>query len=694
MRKMKKCLAMALSVAMLLGSVSQIGHEPKAAAKIADMPTSPLVIGKQYTLCCDVDMQYEYEGTYYTYDEETNSYYSESKTIVTLADAIYKVTVPACAKLHFDMPDDAYVSFFNDAGNNIKYSWNTIVNGSAVEKDYIVAVNGYDTDFSFTTSLLNPMPDFEGQICVYSWNFELGERLEYFYEKYPEYSNYVKYVDLSMSGTGDEYREAVASLANASSTTSIVAADTDVIRDFIESGNYEPLSEIDFDVSRYDGTAYDYTIARGSWNGELYASAWQICPNNFIYDTKIAEEVLGTSVPEEVQAKIDSPEKFLEVAKQMKSAGYKMCNEQENIYYFITGANVDKHAGEIDSEVKSFYDSLVSNGYTVGALSWSDEWYAAMTADDVFGYFGCTWYTDWSHQFSDIKSVKTCQGPIDYSWGGTYLLANKKDKGNDIAKLVLETLCCDTEVMKNIMNNETDVVNNQTVVRQLIAEGKGTYDEFGGQNVYAVWDLAAKSIIKNDGWVTLENGECAYYEYGKQVKDKWVTGEDGEKRYINSDGVMVRDEFACDGTYTYYLQYDGSPMKDRLTYHPDGEHVIYFDSEGHEVFSDFANVKTTIEGNSVDDYCFFDVYGYLYVDVVTYDKEGKNLYYANPYGVLERGKWFQFSNTVKCADGTEWAGAAGNFGYANADGTLMVNTWTYDWEGRLCYMQGNGVALY
>ena len=162
----------------------------------------------------------------------------------------------------------------------------------------------------------------------------------------------------------------------------------------------------------------------------------------------------------------------------------------------------------------------------------------------------------------------------------------------------------------------------------------------------------------------------------------------------DSQGKLVINQFVCDGTYTYFLQADGTAMRDRLTYHPDGVHVIYFNQYGHEVFSDFAHVKKSIAGVPVDDYCFFDVNGYLYVDVVTYDKTGTYLYYANPYGVLERDKWFQFSNTVMCADGTPWNGAAGNYGYANADGTLMVNTWTYDWLGRLCYMQGNGVALY
>lgn len=28
----------------------------------------------------------------------------------------------------------------------------------------------------------------------------------------------------------------------------------------------------------------------------------------------------------------------------------------------------------------------------------------------------------------------------------------------------------------------------------------------------------------------------------------------------------------------YYFKSDGTPMKDRLTYHPDGEHIIYLDA--------------------------------------------------------------------------------------------------------------------
>ena len=182
--------------------------------------------------------------------------------------------------------------------------------------------------------------------------------------------------------------------------------------------------------------------------------------------------------------------------------------------------------------------------------------------------------------------------------------------------------------------------------------------------------------------------------YSKHEGNYFYKDINGNVTCLDSNGKTVINDFKCDGEFTYFFQADGTAMKDRLTYHPDGDHVIYFDCEGHEVFSDFANVKKTIAGDEVDDYCFFDVFGYMYVDVVTYDKTGTVLYYANAYGVMEMGKWFQFSDKVTWADGRDGNEFKNQYGCANADGTLITNTQTIDWEGRSCYLQGNGVALY
>ena len=148
-------------------------------------------------------------------------------------------------------------------------------------------------------------------------------------------------------------------------------------------------------------------------------------------------------------------------------------------------------------------------------------------------------------------------------------------------------------------------------------------------------------------------------------------------QYTLADGTTVTDAFFCDGTYTYFLQTDGTPMKDRLTYHPDGraDHVIYFDANGHECFDTFANVKTSIAGTAVDDLCYFGSEGFLYVNVITYNKAGTAIYYANQYGVMERNGVFEVRS-----DATNYSALANGckYGYANSDGTVKGFYVTYE----------------
>lgn len=100
---------------------------------------------------------------------------------------------------------------------------------------------------------------------------------------------------------------------------------------------------------------------------------------------------------------------------------------------------------------------------------------------------------------------------------------------------------------------------------------------------------------------------------------------------------------------------DGTVMKDRLIYHPDGKHVIYFDGQGHEVFSAFSHVSRSIEGDAVNDECYFNIYGYMYVNTVTYDTTGKKLYYINEYGQMQHDGWFKFNPDAGYGDtGEKW----------------------------------------
>ena len=150
---------------------------------------------------------------------------------------------------------------------------------------------------------------------------------------------------------------------------------------------------------------------------------------------------------------------------------------------------------------------------------------------------------------------------------------------------------------------------------------------------------------------------------------------DGNYHYV-LDGQMIKNAFLFDGYNTYYLQNDGTPMKDRLTYHPDGEHIVYFDEYGHEAFDRQVLVKTSMTGEELwNTWCYFGTYGYMFVDQITFDAEGNPSYY-NACGVEERNGWFQFAD--------------GNFGYARGNGQLMHNEFGYNPCGQKVFYHWNG----
>lgn len=209
-------------------------------------------------------------------------------------------------------------------------------------------------------------------------------------------------------------------------------------------------------------------------------------------------------------------------------------------------------------------------------------------------------------------------------------------------------------------------------------------------------------IVYKDGKLDsnefFSDGEYTYYcqADGTLMKNQFsYHPTENHYIYFDEDGHELFNTFKGIGKDTYFFQSNGAPMSDQLTYHPDGKHVIYFDEEGHEVFNAFTHVSKSISGDAVDDYCYFNVFGYMYVNTVTYDSKGSKLYYINEYGQLQHSGWFKFDKNAGCGDtDTTWKFTGSYIGYANYDGTLMKDQATYDWNGTPCYMQGNGEALY
>lgn len=151
---------------------------------------------------------------------------------------------------------------------------------------------------------------------------------------------------------------------------------------------------------------------------------------------------------------------------------------------------------------------------------------------------------------------------------------------------------------------------------------------------------------------------------------------DGNHYYL-ADGTLATECFFCDGVCTYYLQNDGTPMKNRLTYHPDGEHIIYFNNLGQEAFNTDVIVQYSITGEEINKNYYFNVYGFMYVDELTF-----------MLGNAEAPEYFDYSGAR--IENTQCLLPNGDLVIADKNGILVHNKFTYDAFGRIVYCNWNG----
>lgn len=230
--------------------------------------------------------------------------------------------------------------------------------------------------------------------------------------------------------------------------------------------------------------------------------------------------------------------------------------------------------------------------------------------------------------------------------------------------------------------NEKYYVGIYNASEKLIAETSGSFpNESGVATLTVTWDTTG--LPEDTYYVRFYAtyaGEWDNYIFPFHLTNNNGKSYGGNTFKIDSDQVLrcydksgnaIVNNFLFDGDYTYYLQSDGTPMTDKLTYHPDGAHLIYFDSKGHEVFNQFQYCE------EVDYVCYFDSSGYMYKDQITY--MNNHAYYIDGDGRTQQSGWFRFAN-------------GRDYGYANGDGTLNTNGFGYDPWGRIVFYHWNGMV--
>ena len=380
---------------------------------------------------------------------------------------------------------------------------------SAAEESSTPAAEADDSAKTAGTGIT--VSESEGKVFnIYAWN----EEFKGFFEKYytvPEGITVNWVINPSDDGVYQDKLDAALqaqATAAADDKVDMFLAEADYIIKYVNSDYTMDVSKIG--VSALD-TEYKYTVdaATDTRNGQLKGVSFQCCPAALIYRRSIAEDVLGTSDPAEVQSKLSDWTKFNEVAKTAKEKGYYMtASYVETFRTFSNNATspwVDADNNLVIDDVfnqwiDQAYD-FVQNGYTLTSDVWGDEKNQQMFADGkTMCFFGPAWYYNFcmGNAMDPDKGCSgdwaICQGPQAYFWGGTWLLAAEGSDNPEMLADVFNAFTANEDICSKLVEKESQFTNN-TTVNQKYAEDPNYGNAFlGGQNDTAIFVELAKNI--------------------------------------------------------------------------------------------------------------------------------------------------------------------------------------------------------
>ena len=351
----------------------------------------------------------------------------------------------------------------------------------------------------------------EGKVFnIYAWN----EEFKGFFEKYytvPEGVTVNWIITPSDNGAYQQkLDEALLNQANAADDDKVdmFLAEADYILKYVNSDATQDITKIG--VTDFSNT-YAYTVkAASDPNGVVKGVSFQCCPSALIYRRSIAQDVLGVSEPDEVQAKLDSWDKFNAVAAEAKAKGYYMTASFAETYRPFsnncTSAWVDAdNKLQFDPQIEAWIaqtEDFINNEYTLTAGIWDQEKNDQMFADGkTMCFFGPAWYFNFcmgNAQDPDkgcSGDWAICEGPAAHFWGGTWLLAPAGTDNPTMLADIMNTFINNEEVCSALVKNENQFSNNQKVNAAFAEDPTYGNPFLGGQNDVAVFSDMTDNIV-------------------------------------------------------------------------------------------------------------------------------------------------------------------------------------------------------
>ena len=354
-------------------------------------------------------------------------------------------------------------------------------------------------------------PAAEGKVFnIYAWN----EEFKGFFEKYytvPEGVTVNWIITPSDNGAYQQkLDEALLNQANAADDEKVdlFLAEADYILKYVNTDATQDITKLG--VTDFSNT-YKYTVqAATDPAGVVKGVSFQCCPSALIYRRSIAQDVLGVSEPDEVQAKLDSWDKFNAVAADAKAKGYYMTASFAETYrVFSNNCSspwVDENNNlQFDPQIEAWIaqtEEFVKNGYTLTAGVWDQEKNDQMFANGkTMCFFGPAWYFNFcmgnaqDPENGCSGDWAICEGPAAHFWGGTWLLAPAGTDNPTMVADIMNTFINDEEVCSALVANEAQFSNNMAVNAKFAEDPDYGSAFLGGQNDVAVFSAMTDNIV-------------------------------------------------------------------------------------------------------------------------------------------------------------------------------------------------------
>ena len=276
------------------------------------------------------------------------------------------------------------------------------------------------------------------------------------------------------------------------------------------AATYADLGIEDVEGKIAAGEIAQYTVDAGTRDGEVVALGYQATGGAMIYRASLAEEVFGTSDPDEIAAIFgggsQSWDQFFEAADTLKENGISVVSGIGDLWNVVeksTEGWVKDGALNTSSSRYEYLDmakTLIDGGYTNDSAAWTDSWFADMKGEGVrpvFCFFGPAWLLNYSLKDNcgdTFGDWRVCTPPVGYFWGGTWLFANKDTQVKEGVAEFIEWVTLDTTedgLQYKWANNLEDWDNDpSTGAKDAVAStvvmnmSNGEVEVCGGQNMF------------------------------------------------------------------------------------------------------------------------------------------------------------------------------------------------------------------